>query len=80
MPLKEVLDLNKRDSKEKLESRKLERLKRLLKLRDRDSSKFIEWKEKKKQRESKLKDKLPLLSTRKELNKKNSKGKQDSWK
>lgn len=52
----------------------------MLRLRDRDSSRLQEWKEKKKLRESKLKDKLPLLSTRRELNKKDSKGKQDFWK
>lgn len=80
MPSKELLDSSKRDLREKLESKKLGRLKRLLRLRDRNNSKLPESKEKRKLRESSLKEKLPSLSMRRELNKKDSSEKQDFWK
>ena len=52
----------------------------MLRLRDRNSSKLPESKEKKKLRELSLKEKQPSLSTKRELNKKDSSEKQDSWK
>lgn len=73
MLLRELLDSSKSESKERRESRKLGRLRRLLRPRGRDSSKLPEWKGRKRSRESSLKGKLPLLSTRRESSKKDKK-------
>lgn len=58
--------------------KKQDRLKKLLKLRDKDNLSFTELKERKRLKRSGWREKPQLLSMRKELNKKDSKESKDS--